>query len=117
MKYSMDKQDNFAVLTLGEENLNSSIAPQFKSDLIVLSNEGIPNLVLDLSQVKYVDSSGLSAILTGHRLWKVNGNFVIAGELQPMVKKLIEISRLDSIITMLPTVADAVDHINKPVAG
>ena len=111
MKYSLDKQENYAILKLEEENLNSTMAPQFKSDLIFLQNEGTPSLVLDLSDVKYVDSSGLSAILTGHRLWKDNGGFIVAGELQPMVKKLIEISRLDSIIRLAPSVSEAVDML------
>ncbi|MCE2822952.1 MAG: STAS domain-containing protein [Bacteroidota bacterium] len=111
MKYSIDKQEQYAVLTLEEENLNSSYAPAFKSDLILLNQEGIRNLILDLSKVKYVDSSGLSAILTGHRLWKDQGCFVIAGQLQPMVSKLIDISRLQSILTLIPTLSEAVDFV------
>jgi anti-anti-sigma factor len=64
-----------------------------------------------MSNVKFVDSSGLSAILTGHRLWNSGGSFIIAGELQPMVKKLIEISRLDTILTLTPTVSEAIDYM------
>lgn len=112
MKYRLDKQERFAVLTLDEDNLNSSIAPQFKSDLIILSNEGIPSLILDLTNVKFVDSSGLSAILTGHRLWKDHGGFIVAGELHPMVKKLIEISRLDAIFRLAPSVEQAIEMVN-----
>ncbi|MBK8967095.1 MAG: STAS domain-containing protein [Lewinellaceae bacterium] len=111
MKYNIDKQDQYAVLTLEEENLNSVIAPQLKSDFIILNQEGTRNLILDLSQVRFVDSSGLSAILTAHRLWKDQGSFVIAGELQPMVTKLIEISRLDTILAMTPTISEAVDYV------
>lgn len=111
MKYRLDKQDSFAILTLDEENLNSTIAPGLKSDLIFLNQEGVRNLVLDLTNVKFVDSSGLSAILTGHRLYKQNGCFIIAGKLQPMVVKLIEISRLETILVMIPTVSEAVDYI------
>lgn len=111
MKYRLDKQEQYAILTLEEENLNSTFAPALKSDLIVFSQEGIKNFILDLSQVKYVDSSGLSAILTGHRLWKDHGTFVLAGELQPMVTKLIEISRLETILVMIPTVSEAIDYV------
>ena len=111
MKYQIDKQEQYAVLSLSEENLNSTIAPQFKSDLIVLSQEGVRNLILDLSNVKYVDSSGLSAILTGHRIWKSMGSFILAGELNPMVTKLIEISRLETILTIIPTVSEAIDYV------
>jgi len=111
MKYRIDKQDQYAVLSLDEENLNSSIAPGFKSDLIFFNQEGVRNMILDLSNVKFVDSSGLSAILTGHRLWKDGGSFVIAGQLQPMVTKLMEISRLDTILTIVPSLSEAIDYI------
>ena len=111
MKYNIDKQDQFAVLTLEEDNLNSIIAPGLKSDFIFLNQEGIRNLILDLSQVQFVDSSGLSAILTAHRLWKDTGSFVIAGQLQPMVTKLIEISRLDTILTIVPSLGEAKDYV------
>jgi anti-sigma B factor antagonist len=116
MKYKIDKQNDLAVLTLEEENFNTAMAPQFKSDLIVLSNESIERLVLDLSHVKYIDSSGLSAILTGHRLWKSRGGFALAGEMSPMVRKLIEISRLDSILEHKPTVDDAIKHLSSTSA-
>ena len=66
MKYSIDKKENYAVMELQEDNLNSFVAPDLKSELVILSNEGIANLILDLSKVKYVDSSGLSAILTAN---------------------------------------------------
>ena len=111
MKYQIDKQEQYAILSLQEENLNSTIAPQLKSDLILLSQEGVRNLILDLSNVKYVDSSGLSAILTGHRLWKGNASFVLAGEMNPMVTKLIEISRLETILTIIPTISDSIDFV------
>jgi len=111
MKYRLDKQEHYAILTLDEDNLNSGIAPGLKSDFFIFSQEGVRNLIFDLTNVKFVDSSGLSAILTAHRLWKDGGCFVIAGELQPMVKKLIEISRLETILTLVPTISEAIDYV------
>ncbi len=111
MKYSINKQEKYTVLSLEEANLNSVIAPSLKSELVILRNEGIPNLVLDLSGVKFVDSSGLSSILTANRLWKDGGMFILTGATQPHVKKLIEISRLESVLTIVPTVEESVDYI------
>ena len=111
MKYSIDKKDKYAVFQLAEENLNSLIAPKLKSELVIFANEGVRNLVFDLSNVQYVDSSGLSAILTANRLWKPLGTFVLTGIQHPSVKKLIEISRLDTVLTIVPTAAEAVDFI------
>lgn len=111
MKYSIDKQEKYAVFKLEEENLNSEMAPALKSEFVIFSNEGIENLIFDLSQVKYVDSSGLSAILTANRLWKEIGSFVLTGIDHPMVKKLIEISRLDTVLTIIPTLSESIDYV------
>ena len=111
MKFVIDKQDKYSLLTLKEENLNSLIAPDLKSEFVFLCNEGVKNLILDLSNVKYVDSSGLSAILTANRLWSDQGTFVLTGIAHPSVTKLIEISRLNSIFTILPTVEESIDFI------
>jgi anti-anti-sigma factor len=109
MKYAVDKQERHTVFTVQEGNLNSVVAPELKSEFVLLSNEGIRNLIVDLSQVEYIDSSGLSSILTANRLWKDLGSFILTGEMQPNVKRLITMSRLDSVLTIIPTVAESID--------
>ncbi len=111
MRYSIDKSDNFTIFKLDEENLNSLISPDLKSEFIILRNEGVKNLILDMKKVKYVDSSGLSAILTANRLWKGYGHFIITDIMHEPVTRMIELSRLDSILTILPEFNDAVDYI------
>ena len=110
MEYKIKTEERYTVFTLQEENFNSLIAPDVKSELVLLADKDVKNLIMDLSEVKYVDSSGLSAILTADRLWKKIGSFVLAGAEQPAVKKLMEISRLDTILTMVPTVSEAIDY-------
>jgi anti-sigma B factor antagonist len=111
MKYASDKQDKYTLLRLDEENLNSLIAPDLKSEFVFLRNEGVHNLILDMTNVKYVDSSGLSAILTANRLWKDYGSFVMTGIQHPAVEKLITISRLETILTIIPTIEESIDYI------
>ena len=111
MEYKIKTEERYTVFTLQEENFNSLIAPDVKSELVLLADKDVKNLIIDLSEVKYVDSSGLSAILTADRLWKKIGSFVLAGAEQPAVKKLMEISRLDTILIMVPTVSEAIDYI------
>lgn len=111
MKYSIDTQEKYTVISLQEENLNAIVAPELKSKFVLMSNEGVPNLILDLGQVHYVDSSGLSAILTANRLWKNGGSFVLTGIQHDAVKKLIEISRLDTVLSIVPTVEESIDFV------
>lgn len=111
MKFTLDKQDKYSLFQLEEDNLNSLIAPGLKSEFVFLRNEGVKNLIFDLSSVHYVDSSGLSAILTANRLWKDYGSFILTGINHPAVDKLIKISRLESILTIIPTVQESKDYV------
>lgn len=111
MKYMVDKQERYTVFQIQEENLNSLIAPNLKSEFVILTNEGVNNLILDLSKVEYVDSSGLSAILTANRLWSNLGSFILTGIQHASVKKLIEISRLDTVLTLIPTVEESIEYV------
>jgi len=111
MKFTLDKQDRYAVFQLDEDNLNSLIAPNLKSEFVFLRNEGVKNLIFDLTYVKYVDSSGLSSILTANRLWKGFGSFILTGVSNPTVKRLIDISRLETILTIIPTVSESKDFV------
>lgn len=111
MKFILDKQERYTIFKPEEDNLNSLVAPQLKSEFVILANEGINNLVLDLSSVRYIDSSGLSAILTARRLWTQLGSFVVTGVEHPAVKRLVEISKVDSVLTILPTISESVDYV------
>ena len=111
MKLSYDKQEKYTILTLLEENLNSVIAPDLKSEIVSLQTSGVKHFILDLAQVEYVDSSGLSAILTAERVFKSLGSFVLTGVNSPAVKKLISISRLDDILNIVPTMNEAKEYV------
>ena len=111
MKFTVDKKERYTYLKLEESNFNSLIAPDLKSEFVFYRNEDIKNLILDLSPVEYVDSSGLSAILTAERLWKGFGTFVITGVISENIKKLITISRLDTVLTIIPTRQEAIDYV------
>ncbi len=111
MKYQIDKQDRYAIFSLEEANLNSMIAPDLKSEFVFLKNEGVRNLILDLKDVQYIDSSGLSSILTGNRLWSEDGSFVMTNINSDGVRKLIEISKLDTILTIIPTLDESIEYV------
>ena len=111
MKYSVDKQEKYTLLRLNEDKLDSAIAPKLKSEMVTLHAEGVRNIILDLSEVRYTDSSGLSALLVGNRiLQEDNGIFVLA-RFSDHTMKLIKISQLDSVLNILPTVEEGIDAV------
>lgn len=111
MHFTLDKQEKHCVIRLHEAKLNTLIAAELKSELLLINNLGYANIVLDLSETQYCDSSGLSAILVGNRICRnANGSFLITGLSEP-VKKLISISQLDQVLIITPTLTEAIDFI------
>ncbi|WP_342647567.1 STAS domain-containing protein [Mucilaginibacter sp. CSA2-8R] len=111
MKFSVDKHEKYVLIKLNESKLNSLITPQLKSELILINTEGQRNIILDLCQVKFADSSGLSSLLVGHRLCKnAEGSFILTC-LNDAVARLINISQLENVLTIVPTVEEAIDHV------
>ena len=113
MEFNIEKKDNFTLIQVLEEKLDTHIAPNLKSELVLISGNGEKNIVLDLSNCRYCDSSGLSAILVANRLCKnANGTFVLTG-LTEAVERLITISQLDTVLNITETLDDAVGFISE----
>ncbi len=106
MSLKITKEDAQAIVSVEVEKLDSIIAPDLKAEFVMLEKSGVKNVVVDLEDAKYCDSSGLSALLVGNRLFKENGKLVICG-LQPNVKKLIEISQLHTVLNIAESIEDA----------
>ncbi len=111
MKYTIDKQEKYCVFKLHEPKLDSLLAPALKTELITLSAEGVKNIILDLSEVNYTDSSGLSSLLVGNRTIQQEGGLFVLAALSEHTLKLIKISQLDGVLTILPTVEEAIDAV------
>ena len=96
MNLTIDKQEKYALVTIKEAKLTSVVAPELKAEIVMLHHEAFKNMIFDMTEVQYCDSSGLSAILVGYRMCRDNnGTFVLAG-VQDHVKKLISISQLET---------------------
>jgi len=113
MEFKIDKFENHTLIKVLEEKLDTHIAPTLKSELVLVSGNGEKNIILDLSNCRYCDSSGLSAILVANRLCKnANGTFVLTG-LNDAVERLITISQLDTVLNISDSVDEAANIIKE----
>ena len=95
------------ILTLdGEIDLHGS--PDLRTDLLALLQQtGAKKLILNLSKVPYVDSSAIAIMVESlQRLRKIGGKICLTG-LQPRVKGLIEIARLNTLFVICNNEAEA----------
>ena len=100
MNFSKEAKDKYTIVTSNVEKLDSTNAPELKSELVMINKKSVNNIVLNMSKSRYCDSSGLSAILIGNRLCKDSGGKFVLTNLQPNVQKLVEISQLNSVLNI-----------------
>ncbi len=109
MNFTIEEKDKYTLVTSNVEKLDTTCAPELKSELVYLNKTGVKNMVIDLAKTRYCDSSGLSALLVANRLCKsVDGMFVLSGMQEPVLK-LVQISQLESVLTISPTLSEGVD--------
>ncbi len=107
MNFQITKNDRFALIEVKVDKLDNTVSPHLKSQLVVLNADGIKNIIMDLQDTKYCDSSGLSAILVANRLCRNSGGALSLYNIQEPIKKLITISQLDSILNIATNLKEA----------
>jgi len=92
-----------------EDRIDAASAIQFKEKMRDLTQTGDQRVVLDLSRVMFLDSSGLGAIVAVKKLLGPDRMLELAG-LTPTVKKVFRLTRMDTIFTIHSTHSDALSH-------
>src|SRR3954451_23362275 len=95
------RQNRSNVLPLkGEIDLH--VSPSVTASLNEMINEKPERMVVDLSDVSYIDSAGLAALVEAmQKVEGYGGKFMLAG-LQETVRSIFEISRLDQVFQIFP---------------
>ncbi len=103
----IDEKLSAVIATLkGEIDLHNS--PAIRTTLLELLAKHQPKkLVLNLSQVPYMDSSAIAVLVESLQRIRKFGGKIFLTDLQPRVKGLLEIARLDSIFGICKDEADA----------
>lgn len=111
MSFESHKYDNYTLIKFSTDKLDAIVAPDLKSELVLINKQGAKNIIIDIESVKYCDSSGLSAILVGHRLCKQSeGSFIVCG-MQSGVEKLMSISQLDNVLNLRKDIPASLDSL------
>ena len=96
------------------ERLDIEVASDFRAMLLSLIEQGHRRLVVDLTDVSFIDSSGLGALVSALKTLKRSdvGGDVRLARVQAQVVSLLEIIRLNRVFTTYPTVEQAVQSFD-----
>jgi anti-sigma B factor antagonist len=88
-----------------------STAPEFSERLNEAIATGKTGVVIDMSAVEFIDSTGLSVLLNAlRRVTRQQGRLALVVS-NPTVLRLFEITRLDSTFDIAPTRAEAIERV------
>ncbi|HIK57277.1 MAG TPA: STAS domain-containing protein [Synechococcales cyanobacterium M55_K2018_004] len=92
--------------------LDAFSEPTFRKVFDKYVEEGPPNMILDLSQIDFVDSSGLGALVQiAKKLQSLGGSIQIVSN--PRVTQTVKLVRLEQFLSLRPSVEAALEHLKK----
>jgi len=108
MAFSFKTKDSVLIATIKGKRATVEIAADFKQTLLKNIEENSSNVVVNLSNCEFVDSSFLGALVAGlKKATMKNGDLKIVG-LQPPVQAMFELTRLYRIFDIFENEEDAI---------
>ncbi|MBO9447714.1 STAS domain-containing protein [Ruegeria sp. R14_0] len=106
MALSSTTTDTTQIITVHSDRIDAAMAIQFKEDMRTEAEGGAARVVLDLTGVEFIDSSGLGAIVASMKQLGRDRRLDLAG-LNPFVEKVFRLTRMDTVFNLYPTLDDA----------
>src|SRR5512138_1703202 len=107
MQLAVEQVGDVAIAAIPVEELDASNAAEFKRDMAPVL-DAHANLVLDLSRLRFVDSSGLGAFISCLRKLNARGGDLKLSGMSKQVRAVFELVRMHRVFDILPTRQEAV---------
>ena len=109
MNLQSEKVKDVNILYVREERLDAHNSGDLKAELARLFGEKEKNILVDLKDVRFIDSSGLGALVSGFKnAISQQGSLKLAG-LQPQVKSMFELTRLHRVFEIFNSFEEAME--------
>ncbi len=108
MECSTRQEGKFMIVTLaGEVDLHYS--PEARKQILAQLNDK-NHVLVDLSGVEYIDSSGIASLVEGFQLARSKQlEFGLVG-VSEAARQVLELARLDKVFQIKATIAEFIDH-------
>jgi len=101
MNLTAEARDGALLVRVGESRIDAAVAIRFKELMRDILKEPAPRVVLDLSRVEFLDSSGLGALVAVMKAMGDGRRLELMG-LTPNVEKVFRLTRMDSVFVIHP---------------
>lgn len=105
------KLENILIVNVLDKRLDASIAYEFKDEMAAYISRGDHLIVLNVSVVDFIDSSGLGAIVSSLKTVGDKGDIVICGT-NDTVMRMFKLTRMNKVFRMYETENEAIDALS-----
>jgi anti-sigma B factor antagonist len=107
MDHYIQEHDGVVVVS-PQGDLQAETIGSFQSQTDELLKTGIHYFVIDFSSVKFIDSSGLAALVRLYKRVRIGEGDIRLAEVPTAIMKILELTRLSRVFDIYPTVSEAV---------
>ena len=98
------------IVTVLDPRIDAAVAVRFKNRMMELASSPSKRVILDLSHVEFLDSSGLGAVVGSMKQLGRARRLDLAG-LTPTVEKVFRITRMDRVFRIFPNTEAAIEGV------
>lgn len=111
MRFEESNRGNILIAKVLDTRIGADVAPRFKEEMIGYVKRGNHAIVLDLSNVSFIDSSGLGALISCLKSMGNQEELVLSGT-SGTVASMFKLTRMDKVFRMFPTSDEAVTALS-----
>jgi len=109
MNLNLEKINGYSVLTIHDERIDAHNSGELKEYLLQMIDGGENRIIVQLGHVRFIDSSGLGALLSGNKhVVAKSGKFALSN-IQQQVLSMFELTRLNRVFEIYADLNDAVN--------
>jgi anti-sigma B factor antagonist len=106
VKLCVQEKNEHVYLVVVEGEVDMSTSPELRDHLTPLFKNGTVHVMVELSEVSYIDSSGIATLIEGLQLSKKhNIRYTLVGT-RPSVEAVFELAYLKGVFEMVPQIED-----------
>ena len=110
MSFKKEIKDDVTIIRINKERLDTTITPELKTELLVTVDQDKKKILVDLTKVNYVDSSGLGALLFGLRQIRDKKGMLKMFGAHSRILNLIRIAKLEDVLINYNSEDEALKH-------
>lgn len=112
MNFEEKKDGDILILKPISRNIDVTVSTEIKGKFVDLINRGNNFFILTLSQVEFVDSSGLGALISILKTIALNNGDMVLCELNNPVMSLLKLTRMTNIFKICPTEQEGIQLLS-----